>query len=163
VGTAARATLDLNVLADLGVELLGSFDAYAGRSGRDAEVGPTERFPPSRAAGSPRWQLDLGSGEISTIVWATAGRPDHSWLDVPVLDEKGRLRHDAGWSTARVCTPSACRSCDGDVPPSCTASTTTPAPWSSTSAAGSTARAALGDGLKGDGSTRGDRFVLFSG
>ena len=45
---------------------------------------------------SARWQLDLRSGEISTIVWATGFRPDYGWLDVPVVDEKGQLRHDGG-------------------------------------------------------------------
>ena len=30
------------------------------------------------------------SGEIRTIIWATGFRPDYSWLDVPVLDRKGR-------------------------------------------------------------------------
>ena len=29
-------------------------------------------------------------------MWATGFRPDYSWLDVPVLDRKGRLRHDGG-------------------------------------------------------------------
>ena len=37
-----------------------------------------------------------GSGEIRTIVWATGFRPDYSWLHVPVLDEKGHVRHDGG-------------------------------------------------------------------
>ena len=45
---------------------------------------------------SPRWQLDLRSGEIRTIVWATGFRPDYGWLDVPVVDAKGQLRHDGG-------------------------------------------------------------------
>jgi putative flavoprotein involved in K+ transport len=40
--------------------------------------------------------LDLTSGEIRSIVWATGFRPDYSWLDVPVLDRKGRLRHEGG-------------------------------------------------------------------
>lgn len=128
VGTAARATLDLNALSGLGVELVGrlamvregkalfsgglknvfsladlklerlldSFDAWARHSGRDAGLGPSERLPPTRVPGSPRWQLDLGSGEVGTILWATGGRPDYSWLDVDVLDAKGRLRHDGG-------------------------------------------------------------------
>ncbi len=30
------------------------------------------------------------------MVWATGYRPDYRWLDVPVLDAKGRLRHDGG-------------------------------------------------------------------
>ena len=29
-------------------------------------------------------------------MWATGFRPDYSWLDVPVLDRKGRVRHDGG-------------------------------------------------------------------
>ena len=33
--------------------------------------------------------MDLASGEIRTIIWATGYRPDYSWLDVPVLDRKG--------------------------------------------------------------------------
>ncbi|HSM68193.1 MAG TPA: hypothetical protein VK830_00655, partial [Xanthomonadales bacterium] len=40
--------------------------------------------------------LDLASGEISTILWATGFRPDYSWLDLPVLDRKGLIRHDGG-------------------------------------------------------------------
>jgi putative flavoprotein involved in K+ transport len=84
-------------LADLKLQrLLDSFDAWAVASGREDGVGPPERFPPTQAPASPRWQLDLSGGEISTILWATGGRPDYSWLDVDVLDGKGRLRHDGG-------------------------------------------------------------------
>jgi putative flavoprotein involved in K+ transport len=43
-----------------------------------------------------RLQLDLRSGEIRTIVWATGFRPDYAWLDVPVIDAKGHLRHEGG-------------------------------------------------------------------
>ncbi|WP_378790261.1 FAD-dependent oxidoreductase [Nonomuraea fastidiosa] len=128
VGTPERATLDLNALTDMGVELvgrwaavrdgkalfsgglrnvfsladlkmnrlLGTFDEWARESGRDGEVGPVERFEPTRVPASARWQIDLGSGEFSTIIWATGFRPDYRWLDVPVLDEKGHLRHDGG-------------------------------------------------------------------
>ena len=45
---------------------------------------------------SARLQLDLGSGEIRAIVWATGFRPDYGWLDVPVVDAKGQLRHEGG-------------------------------------------------------------------
>ena len=65
-------------------------------SGCDAEVDPRERFAPTEAPASPRWQLDLRSGEIRTILWATGFRPDYRWLEVPVVDPKGRLRHDGG-------------------------------------------------------------------
>ena len=43
-----------------------------------------------------RLKLDLSSGEIGTIIWATGFRPDYSWLNVPVVDAKGLLRHDGG-------------------------------------------------------------------
>ncbi len=29
-------------------------------------------------------------------MWATGFRPDYSWLDVPVFDRKGNLKHDRG-------------------------------------------------------------------
>jgi putative flavoprotein involved in K+ transport len=84
-------------LADLKMRrLLDTFDEWARTNGRDAEVGPSERFPPTRVPESTRLQLDLGSGEIRAIVWATGFRPDYRWLDVPALDAKGQLRHDGG-------------------------------------------------------------------
>jgi putative flavoprotein involved in K+ transport len=132
VGTPGRATLDLNALGALGVELvgrlaavrdgralfsgglrnvfsladlkmnrlLGTFDEWATASGRDVAggpgLGPPERLEPTRVPASPRWQLDLGSGEITSVVWATGFRPDYGWLNVPVVDAKGNLRHEGG-------------------------------------------------------------------
>jgi putative flavoprotein involved in K+ transport len=128
VGTPERGTLDLNVLADMGVELVGrwadvrdgralfsgglrnmftladlkmgrlldTFDAWAQDQGRDAELGSPERLAPTRVPEKSRLQLDLRSGEIRTIVWATGFRPGYQWLDVPVLDQKGQLRHEGG-------------------------------------------------------------------
>jgi putative flavoprotein involved in K+ transport len=78
------------------VRLLDTFDEWALQSGRDAEVGPPERFERTRVPDSTRLQLDLGSGEIRSIVWATGFRPEYGWLDVPVVDAKGQLRHDGG-------------------------------------------------------------------
>jgi putative flavoprotein involved in K+ transport len=84
-------------LADLKMNrLLDTFDDWARTHGRDADVDPPERFAPTRVPESPRLRLDLRSGEIAAIVWATGFRPDHSWLDVPVVDAKGRLRHEGG-------------------------------------------------------------------
>jgi putative flavoprotein involved in K+ transport len=128
VGTPERATLDLNALTSIGVELVGrwaaardgralfsgglrnvfaladlklerlldTFDAWALTSGRDAEVGLPERFAATRVPESTPLQLDLRSGEIRAIVWATGFRPDYRWLDVPVVDVKGQLRHEGG-------------------------------------------------------------------
>ena len=128
VGTPERATLDLNALTAMGVELVGrwaavrdgralfsgglrnlfsladlklerllnTFDEWATTEGRDAEVGPPERFAPTRVPESTRLQLDLRSGEIRSIVWATGFRPEYGWLGVPVVDAKGHLRHEGG-------------------------------------------------------------------
>ncbi len=84
-------------LADLKMNrLLETFDEWAHDHAGEADVQSPERFEATRVPVSSRLELDLTSGKISTIVWATGFRPDYSWLDVPVLDRKGRLRHDGG-------------------------------------------------------------------
>jgi putative flavoprotein involved in K+ transport len=84
-------------LSDLKMaRLLDTLDEWARASGVETEVGPPERFRPTEVPASPVLALDLAGGEVKTIVWATGYRPDYSWLKVPVLDRKGRLRHDGG-------------------------------------------------------------------
>lgn len=84
-------------LADLKMErLLDTFDEWARTHAAGLDVGPVERFESTRMPTSSRLSLDLGSGEIRSIVWATGFRPDYSWLHVPVIDQKGYLRHDGG-------------------------------------------------------------------
>jgi putative flavoprotein involved in K+ transport len=84
-------------LADLKMNrLLDTFDEWARTHARDADVGVPERFEPTRVPASSRLQLDLREGEIRSIIWATGFHPDYSWLQVPVVDRKGRLRHDGG-------------------------------------------------------------------
>ncbi len=84
-------------LADLKMNrLLNMFDEWAETNGRAAETGPPERSERTRVPQASRLQLDLDSGEIRAIVWATGFRPDYRWLDVPVVDAKGQLRHEGG-------------------------------------------------------------------
>ncbi len=84
-------------MADLKMNrLLDRIDEWAAVNPFGGEVSPPHRFEPTRVEASPPLGMDLKSGEIKTIVWATGFRPDHSWLDVPVFDRKGRLRHDGG-------------------------------------------------------------------
>jgi putative flavoprotein involved in K+ transport len=85
-------------LADLKLNrLLDTFDEWArAHAGDEGDLGEPERFEPTRAPEASRVRLDLGSGEIRTILWATGFRPDYSWLHVPVLDAKGQVRHDGG-------------------------------------------------------------------
>jgi putative flavoprotein involved in K+ transport len=83
-------------LADLKMNrLLESFDEWA-EGAAEVEAGPPERFEPTLVPQAPRLSLDLTSGEIRSIVWATGFKPDYRWLEVPVLDRKGRLQHDGG-------------------------------------------------------------------
>ncbi|NIR61563.1 MAG: pyridine nucleotide-disulfide oxidoreductase, partial [Gammaproteobacteria bacterium] len=56
----------------------------------------SHRLEPTRVPESPPLGLDLERSGIRTVLWATGYRPDYSWLDVPVLDRKGRVRHDGG-------------------------------------------------------------------
>ena len=82
-------------LADLKLDrLLDRFDSWAASSG--VAVGDIERFAPTEVDAAPRLELDLAREGIETILWATGYRPDYSWLDVPVLDYKGRLEHEGG-------------------------------------------------------------------
>ena len=39
-----------------------------------------------------------GSGLL--LLWATGFKPDYGWLEVPVLDRKGGLRHEGGVADA---------------------------------------------------------------
>ena len=34
--------------------------------------------------------------DVDAVIWATGYRPDYSWLDVPVIDPEGRIRHRRG-------------------------------------------------------------------
>jgi putative flavoprotein involved in K+ transport len=83
-------------LADLKMHrLLDTFDAWADeRDGVDA--GPAERYEPTRVPASSRLSVDLRHGAVRSVVWATGFRPDYSWLQVPVVDAKGRLLHEGG-------------------------------------------------------------------
>jgi putative flavoprotein involved in K+ transport len=125
IGTAERRTLDLNQLRKQGVEIVGRLagvrDGQAQFSGSLANVsaladlkmnrllaaidrwvdagsipaGPVERLAPTEI-GQPRLGLNLGSGEVRTVLWATGFRPNFSRLALPVFDRQGRLRHSAG-------------------------------------------------------------------
>ena len=84
-------------LADLKMgRLLKLVDEWATETGRDDELRPSERFEPTVVPDPPPLSIDLTSGEIRTVLWATGYRPDYSWLDIDVLDHKGRVRHDGG-------------------------------------------------------------------
>jgi putative flavoprotein involved in K+ transport len=84
-------------LADLKLNrLLNRIDEWAAENAVGDAVDPPHRPERTRVEPSPPLGLDLDRSGIRTIVWATGFRPDYSWLDVPVLDRKGNIRHDGG-------------------------------------------------------------------
>ena len=83
-------------LADLKMNrLLERIDTWASAHGYESIVGPPSRFKPTRVE-APPLSINLLEGSIRTIIWATGYRPDYSWLEVPVFDAQGRVRHDGG-------------------------------------------------------------------
>jgi putative flavoprotein involved in K+ transport len=48
------------------------------------------------AAGRTARFEDGSELEVDAVVWATGYRPDFSWIDLPILDSNGRLRHRRG-------------------------------------------------------------------
>jgi len=88
-------------LADLKLgRLLDAVDEWATANGLDDETEPPHRFEPTHVEDPPPLLVNLARGGIKTIIWATGYRPDYSWLDVPVLDHKGRVEHDGGVTAA---------------------------------------------------------------
>jgi putative flavoprotein involved in K+ transport len=48
------------------------------------------------AAGRTARFEDGSELEVDAVIWATGYRPDFSWVDLPILDSNGRLRHRRG-------------------------------------------------------------------
>ena len=121
----AGCTLDLNRLQQQGIELVGRFAGVNGKQAQfsgglanhlksaDLKLGrllerfdespaamecgvPMERPQPTELPVEPRLHVDLSSGELGTVFWATGFTPDHSWIDLPVFNRKGQLDHDEG-------------------------------------------------------------------
>ena len=84
-------------LADLKMNrFLNRADEWATASSLDGELPPPHRFAPTHVDPRSPLELDLTTGEITTVLWATGFQPDHSWLDIPVRDRTGHIRHDGG-------------------------------------------------------------------
>jgi len=87
-------------LADLKQSrLLEEIDEWATRNGLDDEVGSPQRYEDTVVDEDPTLMLDL-DGSIQTVVWATGYTSDYSWLDLPVIDRKGEIKHDGGIVTS---------------------------------------------------------------
>lgn len=123
VGRPEPANLDLAVLRDIGVGLVGRVaavqgsvlrlnrnlvEAIAGSHARlerllrridlfaDAVGAPAEPHPRPFVVDESPTSLDLAAKGITTVIWATGFRRNYSWLQVPVLDASGEIIHNRG-------------------------------------------------------------------
>jgi putative flavoprotein involved in K+ transport len=88
---------NLCALADLKMSrLLANIDGWVNANGFANRFPVPQRHEPTDVGPKTKLSLDLIAAGIGTVIWATGYRPDYSWLDVPVLDRKGRIRHDGG-------------------------------------------------------------------
>jgi putative flavoprotein involved in K+ transport len=93
----AGSLANVCALADLKLgRLLDVFDDWAVQAALDGDLDGPHRYEPTRVDPRSPLELDLASGEFGTVIWATGYRPDYSWLDLPLLDRRGRIRHDDG-------------------------------------------------------------------
>jgi putative flavoprotein involved in K+ transport len=129
VGTPDHRSLDLGVLQEEGVRLVGHAEAADGLRVRfsddlqrtiaaadgklarvlnriDAFIDETaieadspDRPSPLRALPAPT-ELDLRKAGVATVLWATGYRRRYPWLHVPVLDEHGEILHQGGITPA---------------------------------------------------------------
>ncbi len=84
-------------LADLKMNrFLTRADEWATAAGLNDELPASHRFAPTYVDPRSPLELDLTCGEITTVLWATGFRPDHSWVDIPVRDRAGQICHDGG-------------------------------------------------------------------
>jgi putative flavoprotein involved in K+ transport len=128
IGSPEHRTLDLGVLRDLGVRMVGRLldidgaaltlcdDLARTTAGAqatlerllaridpiaDAHGAPPEPWPvPLAPFGSTPESLDLDAHGIRTVLWATGYRRSYPWLKVPVLDDAGEIIHDGGITPA---------------------------------------------------------------
>ena len=129
VGTPDQQTIDLAILHEEGVRLVGrvggvdgtriSFRDDLGRNIDAAEqkldrvlqridrfIDETcmaadipDRRPPIAISEAPT-ELELRDAGISSVLWATGYRRRYPWLQVPVLNIRGEIIHDAGVTPA---------------------------------------------------------------
>jgi putative flavoprotein involved in K+ transport len=92
---ATTAAADARVTA-----LLHRVDAYAHAVGLDDEIEPAPPPPAAARADAAPGELDLAAGGFGTVLWATGYRRAYPWLQVPVLDAAGEIRHVRGRTPA---------------------------------------------------------------
>jgi putative flavoprotein involved in K+ transport len=73
-------------------------DTLIGSSPRELKHRYGVALKPRATSGSGRTVTfeDASEAEVDAVIWATGYRPDYSWIDSPIFDADGRLRHRRG-------------------------------------------------------------------
>jgi putative flavoprotein involved in K+ transport len=65
---------------------------------RDLAAAGVERVPRTAGVDDGRPRLEDGRVlDVANVVWCTGFHPGFSWIDLPILDERGEPRHQAGF------------------------------------------------------------------
>jgi putative flavoprotein involved in K+ transport len=78
--------------------LFARIDRYIADNALPEQALPPERSARLKVADVPNC-LDLKRAGVSTVVWATGYRRDYRWLDLPVVNAQGELKHAGGMTT----------------------------------------------------------------
>jgi len=81
-------------------DLLDAADAYIERNDIDLPEEPEARnlLPDPECLSNPVLELDLEEAGVTSIIWATGYKVDHSWLKVNAFDDNGQPKHQRGVS-----------------------------------------------------------------
>lgn len=75
--------------------LLSRIDAFIDAKGMNAPAPPAFK-PHALTFADAGTSMDLRRAGVGTVLWATGFRRSYPWLRVPVLDERGEIRHVGG-------------------------------------------------------------------
>ena len=75
--------------------LLAKIDEYIESSGSPARAADRDSITAVKVPTAPS-MIDLREENIRTVVWATGYQRHYPWLKVPVLDDRGEIRHEGG-------------------------------------------------------------------
>lgn len=92
---AYTASADVKLAA-----LLRRVDQFIRDSSLEPLVGPPEEFQPFLWPEAAPTFMNLKDQGIESVLWATGFERNYPWLDVPVLDERGEIRHRGGVTPA---------------------------------------------------------------
>jgi putative flavoprotein involved in K+ transport len=80
--------------------LLQKIDAHVSDNDLEGDVGEAEPFAPFHWPDPAPDAIDLEAEGIRTVLWATGFRRQYPWLKVPVLNDRGEIRHRGGITPA---------------------------------------------------------------